>query len=132
MWWSNDVLEAFSNAMTPTNSNSSRTALVLRLQFTRSGVMCGGVLQPCILEVRRVFHRALGDRNFHIFFQVFAGLTDAERSQYGLVGDQYNYLGLTVRDTVWRVCPPSESTALLVFHRSTGKFRVVPRRFCSL
>jgi myosin heavy subunit len=70
VWWSNDVVEAFANAMTPSNPNSSRMALSLRLTFNAAGVLSGGTLGTHCLEARRVFQRELGDRNFHIFFQV--------------------------------------------------------------
>ena len=95
MWWSNDVVEAFSNAMTPTNSNSSRAALAMRLQLSRAGVMTGATLMPCGLEVRRVFHRQLGDRTFHIFFQV---RTPCSRTAQG-----------TQLDTLSRLPTPSSS-----------------------
>jgi myosin heavy subunit len=74
VWWSNDVIEAFANAMTPANPNSSRMALAVKLTFTSAGILCGGHLSGYNLEARRVFLRDMGDRNFHIFFQVGGAL----------------------------------------------------------
>jgi myosin V len=76
LWLSNDVLEAFGNAATSVNANSSRSAMAVQLLFTDIGSICGGVLLPVHLESSRVAFRASSppQRNFHIFYQVWLPL----------------------------------------------------------
>ncbi|PVD32922.1 hypothetical protein C0Q70_08369 [Pomacea canaliculata] len=67
---SNPILEAFGNAATPRNNNSSRFGKFIELQFTRTGHMKGGTIQTYLLEKTRLVHQGSGENNFHVFYQI--------------------------------------------------------------
>ncbi|XP_048581925.1 unconventional myosin-XIX [Nematostella vectensis] len=77
---SNPVLEAFGNACTTRNENSSRFGKYIQLQFNRQFQIVGAKLKTYLLEKTRVVHQAEGERNFHIFYQMSAGMAYASRS----------------------------------------------------
>ncbi|XP_076061703.1 unconventional myosin-XIX-like isoform X2 [Oratosquilla oratoria] len=70
---SNPILEAFGNAATLRNHNSSRFGKLLRLQYG-GGVLRGAEIETYLLEKFRVTHQPENERNFHIFYQVVAGV----------------------------------------------------------
>ncbi|XP_060581862.1 unconventional myosin-XIX-like isoform X2 [Ruditapes philippinarum] len=67
---SNPILEAFGNAVTQRNDNSSRFGKFIQLQFSRGGDMMGAEIKTYLLEKTRVVHQLQGEANFHIFYQI--------------------------------------------------------------
>ncbi|KAL6059075.1 hypothetical protein STEG23_024068, partial [Scotinomys teguina] len=81
---SNPVMEAFGNACTLRNNNSSRFGKFIQLQLNRAQQMTGAAVQTYLLEKTRVACQASNERNFHIFYQICKGATNDERLQWYL------------------------------------------------
>lgn len=75
----NPLMEAFGNAKTGINDNSSRFGKFLDLTFTRSGKITGAKLSVYLLEQSRVVWQAPGEKNFHIFYYLYDGLAAEDR-----------------------------------------------------
>ncbi|RMX66415.1 hypothetical protein KXD40_002070 [Peronospora effusa] len=90
----NPLLESFGNAKTTRNDNSSRFGKFTQLQFDSRGKLIGAKCETYLLEKSRVVSIAEGERNYHIFYQLLAGLPSQERKEFGLDPDcKYRYAG---------------------------------------
>ncbi|KAL2609153.1 hypothetical protein R1flu_027726 [Riccia fluitans] len=76
---SNPLLEAFGNAKTSRNDNSSRFGKFVEIQFDRSGRISGAAVRTYLLERSRVVQIADPERNYHCFYQLCASPEDSEK-----------------------------------------------------
>uniref|UniRef100_A0A671NQE1 Osteoclast-stimulating factor 1 n=1 Tax=Sinocyclocheilus anshuiensis TaxID=1608454 RepID=A0A671NQE1_9TELE len=90
---SNPLLEAFGNAKTVRNNNSSRFGKYFEIQFSSGGEPDGGKISNFLLEKSRVVMRNPGERSFHIFYQLIEGASGDQKSSLGITNlDYYTYL----------------------------------------
>lgn len=89
----NPVLEAFGNAMTVRNNNSSRFGKWLDMQFTSTMQLQGAHITHYLLETTRVCSQAQGERSYHIFFQLIQARNQPEFKNLKMQDPgSYNYL----------------------------------------
>ncbi|XP_047446077.1 unconventional myosin-IXb isoform X2 [Mugil cephalus] len=91
------VLEAFGNAKTAENNNSSRFGKFIQLNYLESGVIRGAVIEKYLLEKCRLVCRDKSDRNYHVFYYLLMGASKDEREEFHLLKPQ-DYLYLKQED----------------------------------
>lgn len=99
----NFILEAFGNAKTSRNDNSSRFGKLIEIQFSATGKICGAQIQTFLLEKSRVVQLAHGERSYHIFYQLCFGASLDLKDRLNLkMASEFNYLSqsdcLTIED----------------------------------
>lgn len=78
---SNPILESFGNARTIRNDNSSRFGKFIEMQFENTGCLVSASIETYLLEKVRLISQAPGERNYHIFYEVLAGLSPGVRQK---------------------------------------------------
>nr|XP_058917905.1 unconventional myosin-X isoform X2 [Kogia breviceps] len=90
---SSPIMEAFGNAKTVYNNNSSRFGKFVQLNICQKGNIQGGRIKPDFSSQNRVVRQNPGERNYHIFYALLAGLERDEKEEFYLsVPENYHYL----------------------------------------
>jgi len=108
----NPVMEAFGNAKTTRNDNSSRFGKYIEIMFDQGTDIIGARIRTYLLERSRLVFQPLKERNYHIFYQLVAGATDEERQELGLLPvEQFDYLNQGAEPLIEGVDDAAEFTA---------------------
>ncbi|XP_078485190.1 unconventional myosin-VIIa-like isoform X1 [Ciona intestinalis] len=90
----NPILEAFGNAKTIRNDNSSRFGKFIDIRFNQEGIIQSAKIDQYLLEKSRLVHQTTDERNYHVFYCMLAGMSPAKKQELGL-GKPSEYVNLT-------------------------------------
>merc|ERR1711990_798172 len=91
---STPALEAFGNAKTLRNDNSSRFGKFIRIHFGATGKLSSGDIETYLLEKSRVIFQLQGERSYHVFYQILSGRVEGLYEKQLLVQDPYAYANM--------------------------------------
>ncbi|XP_077568687.1 unconventional myosin-IXAa isoform X3 [Stigmatopora nigra] len=94
------VLEAFGNAKTAHNNNSSRFGKFIQVNYQESGTVRGAYVEKYLLEKSRLVYQEHNERNYHVFYYLLAGASEEERTDFHLTKpEDYHYLSQMTKKT---------------------------------
>jgi len=98
----NPLLEAFGNAKTTRNNNSSRFGKFVELHFNKNHLVVGAYIEHYLLEKSRCISQSDKERNYHVFYRMCKGSPQSMRSALNLSADvgTYNYLKTGLKENV--------------------------------
>ncbi|KAG7460636.1 hypothetical protein MATL_G00200880 [Megalops atlanticus] len=89
----NPLLEAFGNAKTVRNNNSSRSGKFVEIHFNQKNAVVGGFVSHYLLEKSRICTQSKEERNYHIFYRLCAGAPEDISQKFHLSSpDTFRYL----------------------------------------
>ncbi|XP_032591829.1 myosin heavy chain, muscle isoform X20 [Drosophila grimshawi] len=91
----NPVLEAFGNAKTVRNDNSSRFGKFIRIHFGPTGKLAGADIETYLLEKARVISQQSLERSYHIFYQIMSGAVAGVKDMCFLSDNIYDYFNVS-------------------------------------
>lgn len=87
------VLEAFGNAKTAHNNNSSRFGKFIQVNYQETGTVLGAYVEKYLLEKSRLVYQEHNERNYHVFYYLLAGASEEERLAFHLKQpEEYHFL----------------------------------------
>ncbi|EIW76062.1 nonmuscle myosin heavy chain b [Coniophora puteana RWD-64-598 SS2] len=130
----NPILEAFGNAQTQRNNNSSRFGKFIRISFAPDGSISGANIDWYLLEKSRVVVRSEAERNFHVFYELLMSNNESLKKSLLLDGDveDYEYLNKSRREVdgvndkdEWDALINAFDTVGFSSHEQLDLFRIV-------
>ncbi|XP_068129710.1 unconventional myosin-IXa [Hyperolius riggenbachi] len=92
------VLEAFGNAKTSQNNNSSRFGKFIQVNYHETGMVRGAYVEKYLLEKSRLVYQEQLERNYHVFYYLLAGASEEEKTEFRLGhAENYHYLNQRAR-----------------------------------
>lgn len=87
------ILEAFGNAKTSRNKNSSRFGKLIDIHYNANGIIHGAYIHTLLLEKSRISHLCRSERSYHVFYQMCAGAPSDMRDKLNLrMASEYKLL----------------------------------------
>jgi len=90
---SNPIMEAFGNARTVRNDNSSRFGKFIEMHFDASHLLVGAAVRTFLLEKVRLVSQSPNERNYHIFYLLCEGASEEEKERWCIQDmESYHYM----------------------------------------
>lgn len=98
------ILEAFGNAQTKHNDNSSRFGKFVQLQYRANGLVSGALVRKYLLEKSRITSPPQGEYNYHVFYYLLSGTTMSEKQRLCLLSPaDYTFLQINSGDSTTKM-----------------------------